>query len=249
MGLHSVIVGIRALIFIPFSILILGSMATVLIFFRDGERIINGPVANTWARTVIWLAAARITVHGIRNIPSTGDSYIVVMNHQSNMDIPILVHSLPLQLRFIGKKELKKIPIFGSALIKAGHFLIDRGHHRKAMEGIKAAGKVLRQRGVSVVFAPEGTRSTSSKLLTFKKGAFVMAIETGIPILPVTIDGTRNSLAKGSLWTRSADVIVQIHPPVPTASLSYEDRDELSEKIRSIMEKTLLENGKWKMEN
>jgi 1-acyl-sn-glycerol-3-phosphate acyltransferase len=117
------------------------------------------------------------------------------------------------------------------------------------MEGIKAAGKALRQRGVSVVFAPEGTRSTSSKLLTFKKGAFVMAIETGIPILPVTIDGTRNSLAKGSLWTRSADVIVQIHPPVPTASLSYQDRDDLSEKIRSIIEKTLLENGKWKMEN
>jgi len=241
MGLHSVIVGIRALILIPLSILILGSVATVLIFFRDGERIINGPVANTWARTVIWLAAARITVHGVGNIPSTGDSYIVVMNHQSNMDIPILVHSLPLQLRFIGKKELKKIPIFGSALIKAGHFLIDRGHHRKAMEGIKAAGKALRQRGVSVVFAPEGTRSTSSKLLTFKKGAFVMAIETGIPILPVTIDGTRNSLAKGSLWTRSADVIVQIHPPVPTASLSYGDRDELSEKIRSIMEKDLEE--------
>jgi len=239
MGLHSVIVGVRAVILIPFSIFVLAGVATVLVFLKDGERIINGALAKTWARTVVWLAAARVTVHGIGNIPSTEKSYIVVMNHQSNMDIPVLVHVLPLQLRFIGKIELKKVPIFGSALIKAGHFLIDRSDHMKAMAGIRAAGEALKQRGVSVVFAPEGTRSMNGKLLTFKKGAFVMAIETGIPILPVTLDGTRHSLAKGSLWASSADVTVTIHQPVPTESLSYDERDKLSEKIRSIMEKTL----------
>jgi 1-acyl-sn-glycerol-3-phosphate acyltransferase len=217
MGLHSIIVGVRAVILIPFSIFVLASVATFIVFLRMDERIINGPVAKTWARIVVWLAAARVSVHGAGNIPSREESYIVVMNHQSNMDIPVIVHSLPLQLRFIGKIELKKIPVFGSALIRSGHYLIDRSDHQKATEGARAAGEALRQRGVSVVFAPEGTRS----------------------ILPVTIDGTRLSLAKGSLWARKADVTVTIHQPVPTDSLSYDDRDELSEKVRSIIEKTL----------
>jgi len=239
MRIHSIFVGIRSLILIPFSILILGSVATILIFLGAGERYINGPIAKTWASIVIWLAAARVTVRGLGNIPSTEGSFIVAMNHQSNMDIPILVHTLPLQLRFIGKIELTKVPIFGSALIRAGHFLINRSDHAKAMEGMRAAGDVLRQRGVSVVFAPEGTRSSDGKLLTFKKGAFVMAIETGIPILPVTIDGSMLSLAKGSLWTKTAGVTVSIHNPVPTESLSYDDRDELSEKVRGIIEKSL----------
>ena len=241
MGIYSIIVGVRALILIPFSIFVLGSAAIILLFFRVSEDFINGPLAKHWARIVLWLAAARVTVQGAGNIPSREVPYVVAMNHQSNMDIPILVYSLPVQLRFIGKIELRKIPIFGSALIKTGHFLIDRRDHKKAMEGIKAAGESLRQRGVSVVFAPEGTRSESGDLLPFKKGAFVMGIETGIPILPVTIDGSRLSLAKGSMWARKADVTVTIHQPVPTESLSYEDRDELLEKVRGVIEKSLVD--------
>ncbi len=239
MSFHSLIVGVRAVVLIPFSIFILGSVATILIFLGVGERYINGPVAKTWARIVIWLAAARVTVHGLGNIPPTEESYIVVMNHQSNMDIPVLVHSLPLQLRFIGKVELKKVPIFGNALIRAGHFLIDRKNHEKAMEGMRSAGEILRHHGLSVVFAPEGTRSPDGELLPYKKGAFVMGIETGIPILPVTIAGTRRSLSKGSLWARSADVTVTIHEPVPAKDLTYEDRDKLADKVKSIMENTL----------
>ena len=240
MGLHKILVGIRALIGIPFSIFILACAATLVVFLRGDERFINGPLAKKWARIVIWLANARVTVQGISNIPDTGESYLVVMNHQSNMDIPVLVHSLPLQLRFIGKIELKKVPVFGSALLKAGHFLIDRSDFSKARESLRAAGEVLKQRGVSIVFAPEGTRSSSGKLLPFKKGAFVMAIETGIPILPITIDGTRLSLPKGSMWARKANVKVTIHEPVQTEDLTYDDRNELLEKVREVIEKTLV---------
>jgi 1-acyl-sn-glycerol-3-phosphate acyltransferase len=211
----------------------------IVVFLRGDERYINGPLSNRWARTVIWLAAAKVTVNGTENISSSDESYIVIMNHQSNMDIPILIHSLPLQLRFIGKIELKKVPLFGNALIQAGHFLIDRKNHEKAMEGMRSAGEALRHRGLSVVFAPEGTRSPDGELLPFKKGAFVMAIETGIPLLPVTIAGTRQSLAKGSLWTRSADVTVTIHEPISAKDLTYEDRDKLADKVKNIMENTL----------
>jgi len=240
MGLHSIIVGVRSVVLIPVSIFVLALIATILALFRVDERIINGPIAQYWARIVLWLASARVVVHGSSNIPSTDESYIVVMNHQSNMDIPVLVHSLGLQLRFMGKIELRKIPIFGSALIKAGHFLIDRSDHQKSMEGMRAAGEAIRQRRVSVVFAPEGTRSSDGKLLPFKKGAFVMAIESGIQILPVIINGTMRSLAKDSFWTRSAVVTVTIHPPVSVGSYSYDDREKLSEKVRGVMERTLV---------
>jgi 1-acyl-sn-glycerol-3-phosphate acyltransferase len=253
MGIHSFLVGLRALIFIPVSIFVLASTAILLAFLRGDQRYINGPLAKRWAAAVIWLAAAKVMVKGTENISSPEDSYpdgsdsdssfIVIMNHQSNMDIPVLIHSMPLQLRFIGKIELKKIPVFGTALLRAGHFLIDRKDHDRAMAGIREAGQVLQHHGLSVVFAPEGTRSPDGQLLPFKKGAFVMAIETGIPLLPVTIDGTTRSLAKGSLWATEAEVTVTIHEPVPTADLTYEDRNELIEKVRGIMEKTLLSGG------
>jgi 1-acyl-sn-glycerol-3-phosphate acyltransferase len=239
MSIHSVLVGVRSLFLIPFSIIVLAVTATVLLLLRTDERYINGPLSNRWARVVIWLAAAKVKVKGADKIPSIDESYIVVLNHQSNMDMPILIHSLPLQLRFVGKIELKKVPLFGSALIRAGHFLIDRKSHEKAMDGMRAVGEALRHRGLSVVFAPEGTRSPDGELMPFKKGAFVMAIETGIPILPVTIAGTRRSLAKGSLWTRGADVTVTIHEPVPAKDLTYEDRDKLADKVKNIMERTL----------
>lgn len=249
MGLHSLIVGIRAAVLIPFSIMVLASVATIMIFLGLDARLVNGPLARRWARIVLWLAAARVTVHNAGPALSEGDSYIVVMNHQSNMDIPVLVHSLPLQLRFISKIELKKVPIFGSALIRAGHFLIDRRDHLKALEGMKVAGDALRQQGVSVVFAPEGTRSRDGNLLPFKKGAFVMAIETGIPILPVTINGTRVSLPKGSLWARKTRITVTVHEPVSTRGLTYDNRGELSAKVRGIMEKALGGDREQRMEN
>ncbi|MDF1537217.1 MAG: lysophospholipid acyltransferase family protein [bacterium] len=239
--LDTLLVGTRSLLFIPLSILLLAATATVMLFLRVDERKINGPLAHRWARLVLWLADVRVTVEGTGRIPSLDDPYIVVMNHQSNMDIPVILYALPLQLRFIGKVELMKVPLFGSALVRAGHFLIDRKNHLKAMNGLHAAGKDLRQRGVSLVLAPEGTRSETGGLKPFKKGAFVMAIETGIPILPVTISGTRRSLPKGSLWARSAAVKMTIHDPVPTEELSYDDRDDLSERVRGIMEKTLEE--------
>lgn len=241
MRISNLIIGLRSLIFIPLSIFVLAATAIILAFINTDERYINGPIARRWAAIVIWLAAAKLTVNGKENIPDTDASYIVLMNHQSNMDIPVLIHTVPLQMRFIGKLELKKIPVFGEACIRAGHFLIDRKDHEKAMAGIREAGQVLQHRGLSVMFAPEGTRSSDGQLLPFKKGAFVMAIDTGIPLLPVTINGTTNSLKKGSLWARRAGVTVTIHEPVPTVGLTYDDRDDLIEKVRGMMERTLEE--------
>lgn len=239
MGMRPFIVGVRALIFIPLSILVLAATATVLLFLGADERFVNGPLARRWARFVLWLASARVTVSGEENIPHDDGSCIVVMNHQSNMDIPVLVHAVPLQLRFIGKIELRRFPVFGSALLRAGHFLINRKDRESSTKGIRSAGETVREKNVSLVFAPEGTRSADGRLLPFKKGAFVTAIETGLPILPVVMEGTRRSLPRGSLWARPALIQVRILPVVETGGLSYADRDLLARKVRGMMEESI----------
>ena len=143
MGLYAIIIGVRALIFIPLSVMLLAIAAIVMLFLKFNENTVNA-LGKPWARFVLWLAAADVTVKGADRIPSSKKGpYLVVMNHQSNMDIPVLVHSLPIQVRFIGKIELKKIPVFGSALLKAGHILIDRRDHQNAMEGLKMSFRSL----------------------------------------------------------------------------------------------------------
>ena len=229
----------RALIFIPL-ITGIGSIFTIFIsFFDRGGRFFHLYVLKPWARVVLWLAGTRFTVNGLENVKPEIRSCIVVFNHQSHLDIPLIIYTIPLQIRFIGKIELSRVPFFGMAALRTGHFFINRRNHREALEGIRAAGNAVREKGLSLVFAPEGTRSSDGNLLPFKKGAFVTAIETKLPILPVTIDGTAQRLPKGSLKARRGSVLVTIHPLVTTSELTYEDRDNLINKVREVMERPL----------
>jgi len=242
MDIYSIFIAVRALLLVPL-ITVLGSILGVIVSYFDNDgRFFHLRVVRPWARAVLWLAGAHVTIYGQENANQENISCIVVMNHQSNLDIPLIVHSVPLQLKFIGKIELQRIPIFGTAVARSGHFFINRNDHQAALEGIKAAGESVREKGMSLVFAPEGTRSADGRLLPFKKGAFVMAIETGLPILPVTIDGTTRRLPKGSLRARAGPVKVTIHPMVSTKGLNYDDRDGLVEKVRKIIEKRLEDN-------
>jgi 1-acyl-sn-glycerol-3-phosphate acyltransferase len=239
MGVYSSFISARALILVPL-LTALGSILAVPIsyFDRDG-RFFHRFIARSWARAILWLAGVRVTVDGLDNIPQSEQSCIVVMNHQSHLDIPLIVHSVPLQLRFIAKIELKRVPVFGSAILRSGHFFVERQDHRHALEGIKAAGESVNDKNLSLVFAPEGTRSPDGRMLPFKKGAFVMSIEADLPILPVSIIGTAQRLPKGSLHARSGPVRVVIHPMLFPSGLTYNDRDFLTEKVRKIIEKPL----------
>ena len=236
MKVRGILIAARALIFIPLVTMTASAAAIVLGYIiRDGHFIYRR-IVQTSSGIILWLADAKVTVTGSENLPPEGESCITVFNHQSHLDIPLVAHSLPIQLRFIGKKELKKVPIFGAAIIRMGHFLINRKDHQEALKDLKIAVESIREKGLSLAFAPEGTRSPDGRLLPFKKGAFVLSIETGLPILPVTIDGTSERLPKGSLFARSGPVHVTIHPLVSPSGLTYENRDELLEKIRNIME-------------
>ena len=238
MRIPAFFVAARALAIIPL-ITAVGSILAIFIsyFDKDGQ-FFQRWLLRPWSRVVLWLAAARVTVSGRENI-KPGTSCIVVFNHQSHLDIPLIICFIPLSLKFIGKVELSRIPFFGAAALRNGHFFINRKDHAEALQAIRKAGNTVRKEGASLVFAPEGTRSRDGQMLPFKKGAFVTAIETGLPILPVTINGTGSNLPKGSLYARGGSVEVTIHPPVATSGLTYQDRDDLMKRVREIMEKPL----------
>jgi len=236
MNIPEFLISARALILIPLITGIGAIFAIFISFFDRYGRFFHLYMLKPWSRIVLRLAAVKVTVDGQENMGPANTSCVVVFNHQSHLDIPLIISVIPLQLRFIGKIELSRVPFFGAAAVRTGHFFVDRQNHREAMESVRKAGVSVREKGFSLVFAPEGTRSPDRNLLPFKKGAFVTAIETGLPVLPVTIDGTSLCLPKGSLRARGGPVRVTIHPLVPTDGLTYGDRDDLLEKVRTTME-------------
>ena len=230
----------RSLLFIYPLTIFLSFCAILLGLFDRGGFVVHRAFTRTWGRLVLRIAGLRYVVKGLDNLSSTPGPFVVVMNHQSQLDIPLVVYSIPLQLRFVGKKELSKIPVFGQAVRRMGHLFIDRYDGDLARTALDHAGERMVQTGVSFVIAPEGTRSPDGKLLPFKKGAFVIAIQAGLPVLPVTIRGTRNAMPKGGItsWGGNAEVI--IGQPVKTAGMTYNDRDRLLEEVRAVIERNLL---------
>lgn len=186
--------------------------------------------ARHWARLSLALAGVRLTVEGQEHIPK--DRAVLYMpNHQSNFDIPALFAGLPGQFRWLAKEELFRIPLFGLAMRRSGYIAIDRSDRKKALRSMaEAAGRIAD--GTSVVVFPEGTRSTDGTLLPFKKGGFMLALQSQAPIVPVAIVGTREINPKHSRWIRGGSVRVHIFPAIETAGKSARDRDPLMEAVR-----------------
>ena len=156
-------------------------------------------VARVWGRSILWVSGIKVKVHGFN--PDWGKQPIIYMsNHESNFDIPVLLSGLPVQFRWLAKSELFKIPIFGRAMRGAGYIGIDRFNQESAFKSInEAAGKL--ETGVSVMMFPEGTRSLDGNIRPFKKGGFVMAVDSAAPIVPIILRGTRQIMPKNSLRT------------------------------------------------
>lgn len=191
-------------------------------------------IGKFWSRMNLFLAGARIKISGIENI-SKSTSYIVMSNHQSQFDVWSLIGYLPLQLRWVMKKELRKVPIFGLGCERMGHIFIDRGNTDKSHKELTVL-KDKFSKGASVVFFPEGTRSPDGMLLPFKKGGFVMSLQTGIPILPVTVNGSRLLLPKDSTKFRPGTIRIIIHKPIPVDGFSYETKEALMDTVRQVIE-------------
>ena len=210
--------------------------ATLVIFggiFNPYSRF-NNAVTRTWARIIVFFLGAKLTIEGLENIQKD-HSYVVVSNHQSQIDIPILVAALPSNLRIIAKKELFKIPFLGWGMKAVGMLEIDRSNHKQSIETLKKAEKIVRERHLSVLVFPEGTRSSDGKIHPFKKGPFILAINTGLPILPVSVSGTGQITPKGKLQINKGPVKIVIHPSIPVHNRDLKDRDKLLEETQKTV--------------
>ena len=225
---------IQTLIIVLWFILVTVVIASTVIICSFFSRTGNGPhlLARFWANSILWVARAKVTVIGTEKLDPER-SYIYMPNHQSNADIPLLLGRLPVQFRWLAKAELFKIPVFGRAMRGVGYISIDRSNRKSAFESLERAARTIRN-GTSVLIFPEGTRSRDGHILPFKKGGFVLSVDSGVPIVPIIIRGTGDIIPKGHFMIRPAPVTMQILDPVETAGYTRKTKDALLANIRTI---------------
>jgi len=228
---------IRALVVLCFwgvSILVVGP-PLVLYAATTGNA---NPLYYTATRLGRWgvlLVGVKIQVRGIEHLRA-GRNYIFMSNHVSNLDPPVLIPVIPGRCSVLVKKELFRVPVFGSGM-KLGHLVpVDRGDHEAAIESVRAAIKVLGE-GLHMVIYPEGTRSRDGRLLPFKKGPFHLAMDSGVPVVPVTLLGTYESWPRTRFALRPGTVTVIFHPPIDPHDFS--DRDGLMKTVVDTMASSL----------
>jgi len=198
---------------------------------RGGEGGVRA--GRNWARWILGTCRVRVESQGLENL-APGRSYVVMTNHQSVFDITALAATLPLSWRFVAKRELTRIPFFGWGLLAAGHIVIDRRDNERSVRSLKRAAESVRS-GVSVIVFPEGTRSPTGEIGSFKSGGFHLAIEAGVPILPATVSGSRRITPPKSLRVESGSILVRYGKPIPTDTLTVDDRDQLKEEVRQAI--------------
>lgn len=182
-------------------------------------------------------AGVEVQVEGLQHLEPRR-SYVFMSNHQSHFDVLALLHSLPFDLRAVTKKELARVPLFGWALASAGFIFVDRSNRERAIASLNRAQEILAA-GRSILVFAEGTRSTDGRLLPFKKGGFVMALEAGAPVVPVVVSGSREILPKHSLQLRGGAIRLQVLPPIETGGRGAGARDALMQEVREAMERAL----------
>jgi 1-acyl-sn-glycerol-3-phosphate acyltransferase len=205
-----------------------------LIFDRGTGKLLHA-VSADWGRTIIrWSSIWRIVVTGQEHLVK-GKHYIVVANHQSMLDILAVCAGLPVNFKFLAKRELFQIPFMGWAMAAAGYIPVDRASHRSGREAMQRITRKL-NKGVSVLLFPEGTRSPDGKIHAFKMGAFKLARDNKVEILPVVVDGTGQALPKKSwLIKKKSTFIVSIGKPVSFDDFADSSMEEAKEKIRHEM--------------
>ncbi len=199
-------------------------------FSKDGSAIHS--IGSLWCRIILLISGVKVAVDGVSNIPTDGP-IILASNHQGVYDIPVLLGKLPLQFRWVAKESLFKIPVIGWTMGFAGYISINRESASKSFKSIlKAAQKI--KNGTSVVIFPEGTRSKEDEILPFKRGTFFLALKSGVPVVPVSISGTRGIMQDYGIFIHPAKVRVSIGEPIATEGRT---EPEIMEAARAAIEK------------
>lgn len=187
-----------------------------------------------WSQRLLEQAKVKLHVEGLARAPAN-ETFVVMSNHQSHYDIPVMFQALRRRVRMVAKRELFKIPGWGPAMRMAGFVEIDRKDRVAAIQSLESAKDAL-ARGVNIWIAPEGTRGPGDKLLPFKQGGFHLAFGAGARILPVSIDGTNRVLAaRGRVVHEGVEVRVVVHDPVQPSQYGQERREELAARVRQAI--------------
>jgi 1-acyl-sn-glycerol-3-phosphate acyltransferase len=232
------------LFIILWTLLLTGFFAIVAIFASFISNSGNTPhrIAGIWAKCLLIVSGTNVSVKGYANIDPKR-SYIYMSNHLSNFDIPVLLACLPAQFRWLAKAELFKIPIFGYAMQRAGYISVNRSDRKSAIKSLHQAAINVRN-GTSILIFPEGTRSLEHSIQPFKKGGFVLAVDSGVPIVPIIIYGTWKTMSKDRILIQSGDVVLNIAEPIETSDYSRETKGDLMKKVRHVITKAFEEAEK-----
>lgn len=182
-------------------------------------------LARAWARALLRVSGVRLRTEGFEKIDPQ-QRYVIVANHRSYMDIPALLASLPVEVRFYAKQGLFLIPFLGTHLKRAGHLPVVRGDARASVKSMTLGARLLQERHVSMLLFPEGGRSRGP-MREFKEGAAYIAIKAGVPTIPLGISGTRDVLPMGSNYVRGGAVTLRAGNPIPTSGMKLHDRGRL----------------------
>jgi 1-acyl-sn-glycerol-3-phosphate acyltransferase len=187
--------------------------------------------ARAWAWLIVMTTGVRVRVSGLEHLDPSR-SYLVAANHQSIYDIPIVFTSLPLQLRIVAKDSLGRIPFLGWHLQRTGHLLVDR---RNPGAGILKRMAQLVGGARSLIVFPEGTRSVDGRVGRFKGGAFLLAIDAAIPVLPISIARSRFVMQKGRLMVCPEEVALTVHEPMATTGITRDQARQFAERVRDVV--------------
>jgi 1-acyl-sn-glycerol-3-phosphate acyltransferase len=210
--------------------IVLGTVSVVSTLF-DSAGDFGHRCARAWAWLILRTTGVRVRVTGLERLDASR-SYVFAANHQSIYDIPIVFVSLPYQLRIVAKDSLGRIPFLGWHLQRTGHLLVDR---RNPGADIVLKMKRLVSEAHSLIVFPEGTRSVDGAIGRFKKGTFLVAIDAGLPVVPVSIRGSRHVMKKGRLMVCPGEVTLTVHAPVETADLRREHAPAFAERVRGVL--------------
>jgi 1-acyl-sn-glycerol-3-phosphate acyltransferase len=198
---------------------------------RSGDSALG--VARLWVRLVLLTCGIRVIAHGLENIDRECPS-VYMSNHQSFVDVAVILATLPVSIRFVAKRELARVPVFGWGMALGGHLLVERGNRSKVMESVERGAELIR-RGPSLCIFPEGSRSLSMDMGNFKNGGFQIAMLAGVPIVPVSIVGSGRLNPKTTLSIDSGVVEVFYGRPIPTTGTEIQHRVELKKQVREAI--------------
>jgi 1-acyl-sn-glycerol-3-phosphate acyltransferase len=229
---------IRTLWTFAVGVATLGWLGTLVIWEsrrrrKDGDWYVA--MTRRWVRSVIWASGCPVMVHGRENLHPEVPQ-VVAANHISWFDVFALAAVIEEPYHFVAKKELQKIPLFGQALVGAGHIIIDRSNRERAIESLREAGEKVRHSRGAVVIFPEGTRSRDGTLAPFKKGAFMLAAESRVAIVPTAVTGSFEIMRKGSWRINPRTIHVHFLDPIPperVTALVAEGVEPLMELVRA----------------